>query len=173
MRREATMALIEVSTFSMQTGAQSLWFRRWLESLRIANTDGFESVRSLHFPFFDCFDCSKYGNANRDMELMLDCPGLTHVRLKLDRHRRNPYANMCQKSIVESNKIAKSVIDYYSMHKLLELEKLKDLSIEVDSTTYHASTTTDDPSTVGSEIRKWLGVEFEKRGMRVKVVLVL
>ncbi|KAK3063815.1 hypothetical protein LTS18_012539 [Coniosporium uncinatum] len=173
MRREATMALIEINIFSMQTGAQSNRFRGWLESLQVANTDGFESVRSLQFPLFDCFDRSKYGDMNPDMKLMVDCPGLTHVRFKLDNLRRTLYANMCSHLTPAITDTAKTVIDYYSMHELLKLEKLKDLVIEVDSITYHASNTINGPSTVASDIKKWLGAEFDKRRMHTTISLVL
>jgi len=78
----------------MRTEYETKWFESWLKTLRTTGTNGFESVRSLHVPFFDCFNQSRHGPINGDIGLVQDCPGLTDVRLGFHVTRRTYFSSM-------------------------------------------------------------------------------
>ena len=118
-RFEATNRFIANSTFFVCSIYDNQYLQTWLNRVK----DGFKSVRSLHFDFFDCFPTGSPDNA--DLELAARCPGLTDIKIafhtkELEVYRDTPdgYGQLIPRS-------TETMWSYYKLDRLKNCHSLK------------------------------------------------
>lgn len=125
-KEQGIQNLLEQSQVVIRTGAIMKAFTAWLEKEK-----AHEHVRKLSSPNFHFYRAGgriyatggTYDQENGDVALMLSCPRLREVQLTIELTYNGAHGVMCQ--------TASEMVKRYSLHKLLQLQALKNLHLHL------------------------------------------
>ncbi|KAF1981700.1 hypothetical protein K402DRAFT_439603 [Aulographum hederae CBS 113979] len=169
LREDAIGAFIRTSHFIITAGPNLFWFRDWLK-----HVDGWKNVRSLEFPYFDCFSRKKYGSVNGDMKLVERCTGLRHLTIML--HVNSVTYMMGDPELdvpVRWPRSCEDILWYYELWKVAEgCKMLETLTIETRTGRHRWSDTKGRLLSGVLEVKEWFELEFERRTRRKVLVRI-
>lgn len=127
-------------------------------------------VRSLSFPFFDCYQPTAEQPLSGDLRLALGCPNLIYLAIRWHADK----FNKCDHDLGQYSDISRDdIISRYNLHKLLKLKDLKNLYLNA-----HTNDRWYDPSLVMPlwQVKLWLEKRFAEqlvKGQRTYKVTVM
>ena len=135
-----------------------LFLRDWLQTLsteygcELNGKNAWAHIRSLAFPFFDCFPTTPENPVSGDLLLMQRCPNLNHVALRFH----------AQKMVVHrGGRTVRCTVDMlraqHNLQYLFSMRKLKTVYHNVSTNGYHQSVK---PM---YSVKEWLRAGFENQ----------
>ena len=164
-------------TFLICNHKQITILRGWIDQLNalygncLNRKTAIEHIRSLAFPFFDCFPATPSDPVSGDLIFAAQCPNLNHLSIKFHAEK------LVKRDVETSDLVTKSADELRSEHNLDRLLKMKGLTniylCGMTNRSYYGAEYLDGLY----EVHRWLQKEFDaqverkERNSKVQVKL--